>query len=290
MAKKIRIITDTGADNLDQLIALGVDYVPLYITFDGENYIKQMVDISIEEFYQKISEEHTFHPKTSLPSVTDYIDMFNKHLADDEDIIYIALDSKFSGSYQASLTARDIILEENKDARIEIIDSLAVTYAQFALVREAATMANNGSTVDEIVERINKMIPTTRVFLTVENLDSLKESGRVSNISAALAGVLNIKPIMKLEDGVLEATSKVKGINKALSKIINDAKDHLGDNIDKYKIAIVHANREQDAINYSLSVKEELGIEEIEFCSLGVCIGLHAGPTLLGIALVQDKF
>lgn len=290
MAKKIAIITDTGSDNLDELTALGVDYVPLYITFDGENYIKQMIDISIEEFYEKISGELSFHPKTSLPSVTDYIDMFNKHLANDEDIIYIALDSKFSGSYQASLTAKDIILEDNPTARIEIIDSLAVTYPQFALVREAAIMAQNGSSIEEIVERINKMIPTVRVFLTVENLNSLKESGRVSNFSAALAGMLNIKPIMKLEDGVLEATSKVKGTNKALSKIISDVKEYVGENVDKYKIAIVHANREDDAINYSLSVKEELKIDDIEFCSLGVCIGLHAGPTLLGIGIVQDKF
>ena len=289
MSKKIAIITDTGADNLDQLIKLDVDYVPLYITFDGENYQKQMIDIGINEFYNKLGATD-FHPKTSLPSVMDYVDKFNEHLANDEDILYIALNSKFSGSYQASLSARDLILEENKDARIEIIDSLTVSFNQFCLVREAALMAKDNATMEEILDKLNKMIPINKLFVTVESLDSLKESGRLSNFSAALGGLLNIKPILRLEDGVLAPTAKVKGMNKALSGLIKDAKEFMGDDIDSYKIAILYGDSKDNSKAFEEMVTNELEFKDIEFCQLGVCIGLHAGPTLLGLGCVKYKF
>ena len=79
MANKIAVLTDTGCDRIEDLVKLGVDYIPLYITFDGNNYIKQVKDVSVEEFYDRVKTA-TIHPKTSLPSVMDFVDKFNEYL------------------------------------------------------------------------------------------------------------------------------------------------------------------------------------------------------------------
>ena len=132
MANNIAVITDTGADMIDELVKIGVDYIPLYITFDGTNYLKQMKDVSIEEFYDKMANA-TFFPKTSLPSVMDICDCYNKHLDEGKEVLYIALNSKFSGTYQAAVSARDLVLEERPDAKITVVDSLNCTYMQYIL-------------------------------------------------------------------------------------------------------------------------------------------------------------
>lgn len=291
MANKIAILTDTGCDNLDELVKLGCDYISLYITFDGDNYIKQNRDVTIEEFYEKVKESK-IQPKTSLPSVMDFVDKFNEKLDEGKDILYLALDSKFSGTYQASLSARDLVLEERPEANIEIIDSLSCTYDLFVMVREACKMANEDKSMNEIIDKVNKMIPTNRVFMMVDNLEALRKSGRVSNISAALGDLLQIKPILKYEDGVLSTTGKVKGTNKALKQVLADTKVFLeGKDINNFKLSIIHGNHLDNAKDYAMTVSEELGIDfnNIEYCTMGVCIGLHAGDTLIGIGLVQTE-
>lgn len=288
MANKIAIITDTGADMIDELEKIGVDYVSLYITFDGNNYIKQIKDVSVEEFYNKL-ENATFYPKTSLPSVMDFVDTFNKHIDNGEEVLYLALNSKFSGTYQAALSAKDLILEENKDAKITVIDTLNCTYMQYVLARTAKELADDGKSMDEIVDVMNKMIPTDRVIMTVDSLDNLNKSGRVSNASAFLGGLLGIKPILDFQDGVLQPTGKVKGLNKAFRTIIEEYKEFLGDNASDYDFAIVHGNHLDEAKEFGEEVKTELGIDKLDYCNLGVCIGLHAGPTLTGIACIKVR-
>ena len=232
MANKIAVLTDTGCDKIDELVKLADDYIPLYITFDGNNYIKQIRDVSVEEFYEKVKTS-PIHPKTSLPSVMDFVDQFNEYLDKGCDILYLALDSKFSGTYQASISAKELVLEERPDAKIEIIDSLSCTFNLFCMVREAANMANENKPMEEIIDKVNKMIPDERVYMTVDSLEALKESGRVSNISAALGALLQIKPILEYKDGVLSSIEKVKGINKALKTVIEKTKEYHYSNYTK---------------------------------------------------------
>lgn len=284
----IAIVTDTGADNLEKYTH--IDYIPLYITFDGNNYLKQSKDVSIKEFYEKLKTNDKF-PKTSLPAVMDFVDCFNKHLDEGKEVLYIALDSKFSGTYQASLTARDLVLEERPDAKITIIDSLNCTFMQCELACRAYDMAEEGKSVEEIVEVLNKMIPTSRVYCTVDSLENIKESGRVSNMAAAVGGLLNIKPILKFEDGVLGPDSKVKGLSKAYKTCITNMKEYLdGQNLDDWELSVVYGGDNlEGAKEFAEMLQEEIPVSHLDFCNLGVCIGLHGGPTLMGVCALKER-
>lgn len=285
---KIKLLTDTGCDMLEELKKIDVDYIPLYVTFDEKTYWKQIEEVSIPEFYQRIEDKNSSQPKTSCPSVEDYADIFYKYVNEGDSVLMIALNSKFSGACQAAELTKGIIKEDKKDAEIEIFDSGNCTYTQYVMCKKAKEMIDEGHTIEEIKEVLEVMKVESRVFMYVDDLSSLSKSGRVSNLSAQLATILNIKPILELKDGVLEAKKKVKGANKALSTIISDLDAFLeGKNITEYKIGIVHGNRVEDAKELKEMIKDKYKIGDIDICQLGVCIGVHAGPTLLGIGIVK---
>lgn len=286
--QKIKLLTDTGCDMLDELKSLDVDYIPLYISFDGDNYLKQIDEISIEEFYKRLESKDAKHPKTSCPSVDDYYNMFISYTQNKTSIIMICLNSKFSGAYQAAQVAKNMILEKYKDAEIYIVDSENCTYTQYVMCLKVKEMLYKKCEYIEIKDAIEKMKEESRIFMYVDDLTCLAKSGRVTNLTAQFASILNIKPILEFKDGVLEPTKKAKGSNKAVATIIQDLYDFLeGKDINDYKFGIVHGDRYDDALELKDALTNALDIEDIDICQLGVCIGVHAGPTLLGIAVIK---
>lgn len=278
----IKLLTDTGCDLLEELIKEDVGYIPLYTTFDGTNFLKQRDELSIEEFYKKLEDNNTPHPKTSCPSVDDYCNIFNKYINEGKSILMICINSLFSGAYQAAEVAKNMILENNKDAKIELIDSKSCTYVQYILCKKAKEMIDEDIDIETIKHTLEIMKNESRVFMYVDDLTCLAKSGRVTNLKAGIASILNIKPILELKDGILESTKKAKGQNKAIREVISDFNDFLnGKDINDYKIGIIHGDRYEDALLF----RDTLNVGDIDICQLGVCIGTHAGPTLLGVVL-----
>lgn len=287
----IKLITDTGCDMIEELSKQGVEYIPLYITFDGENYLKQLDEISIEEFYNRLNnnDKNSFHPRTSCPSVDDYYNIFTKHISNGDSVLMLCINSNFSGAYQAALLAKNMVLEENPNAEIEVYDTMNCTYTQYLMCLKVCEMIKDNKDISIMKNILDIMKRQSRIFLYVDDLSCLVKGGRLKNVTAQIANVLNIKPILELKDGELLATKKAKGSNKAVDQVIKDVKEFLMDkNINNYKFGIIHGDRYEDALALKDILKNEFDIVgDIDICKLGVCIGVHGGPTVLGIAVCE---
>lgn len=149
-----QIISDSSCDiPADLLPKLNIGIVPYYATFDTINYHKELLDLTPEEFYDKVKEAKVF-PKTSLPPIQDYIDVFEPYLKEGKDIVCMCLTAKFSGSFQSANNAKQILLETYPDSRIEVVDTISVTGTQGMLVYEACRMRDAGYDLDRLLETL----------------------------------------------------------------------------------------------------------------------------------------
>ena len=284
----IRVFTDTGADMTDELIEEGIKIIPLYITFDGINYLKQMEEIKVEEFYERLKAPREIYPRTSLASIQDYVDAFKEELKAGNDVLYICINSRFSSTIGSANNAKNILEEEFPDRKIIVVDSETVTYGQHYLALQAHKMAQKGASLDEILEILEKIKKTAKYYFTVDSLEYLKEGGRIGKASALLGGMLNIKPILLLEDGVISPVSKVRGRNKSLEAVIDLFAENIKDlDLSKYQITVLNADAVDEAKELKKEVEERFEINDINECVLGLSIGLHAGPGTVGIGLIE---
>ena len=195
------ICCDSSGDIPDKLIEqYGIRMIPFYVSFDAEHYQKERVEISVEEFYEKMTSEKIF-PKTSLPSIEDYKAVFEETLEKGLDVLCICLSRKFSGSYQAAVNARSIVLEENPEAKIAVIDSAWATSAEGLYILQAAKMKEAGYSFEDTVSRLEELKAKGRVVFTLDVLDYLKEGGRIGKAAALAGKMLNVKPLIMMKDG-----------------------------------------------------------------------------------------
>ncbi len=279
-----KIVSDGSCDLPDGLQKkYDITVVPFYVTFDGAKYYKEGVDISVKEFYNVLTSQ-VVYPKTSLPSVSDYMDAFRPALVAGEDVLCFCITSKFSGSIQSAINAKNIALEEFPGRTIEVIDSTLCTFAEGTLVLEACRLRENGSSLSETVEVINVVKHLHKAYFTVDSLEYLQRGGRIGRVSSFAGSILNIKPIIVLEKGELHPISKVRGRKKAMSEILNIIDREIGGAYNKYNFNVIHSEEPGDAdyfIDYLQNTKKAAVLHSpIE---IGITVGTHIGPTVVGI-------
>ena len=288
MMSEIVLLSDSSCDLpsscLDQY---HIEIIPYYVSFDYEHYYKEIIELSISDFYQRLRAEKIF-PKTSLPSINDYYEHFKPHIEAGKSVICVTLSSHFSGSYNAAVNARELILENYPNAQIEIINSLNATGGQGVLVLEIGRMIQNGLDFETILNVIPKLKETARIFFFVETLDYLEHGGRIGKASALLGTMLNVKPLIYLQDGLLFPNGKVRGTKKALAKILEISKEYVGDEADKYQYLIAHADNIEYATVAKAGLEAELGVSTLaDFCFIGTTIGVYTGPDVVGVCLIR---
>ena len=172
MQKKVQIISDGSLDLSQELTKeKDIEVVPFYVSFDSETYQKEMVEVGVREFYQEMVDHPTVFPKTSMPSVHDYYEVFEKHAKEKMPVICICITRKFSGSLQSATTAKDMILEEYPDAQITVIDSTVNTVLQGLYVLEACRLRDMGLEYQQIVDALLPIRETGRIFFTIGSID-----------------------------------------------------------------------------------------------------------------------
>lgn len=287
-----KIITDSACDIMKvYLDRHHVDLVPLYVTFDGENYIKEQTEIGYDEFYHKMIHEGAF-PKSSLPSVQDYIDAFMPYVESQTPIIAITITTLFSGSYNSACTAKDQILEDYPDAEITVINSLQNSASMSLYVYEAIRMQENNVSYEDCIRILNLMKDPGRIFFTVESLDYLKKGGRIGKIATSITGKLNIRPLIVMKGGEITIGGIARTRNKAKNSIIEIVRKHIADqNIDvnNYQFTVGYCTNPEEAAEYRKTVEKELGITLIESneqfeTRIGVVTACHTGPYAIGMA------
>ncbi|MGL5904282.1 MAG: DegV family protein [Cetobacterium sp.] len=225
---EIAIVTDSTSDLTAEMIkGLDIDIIPLKIKLAGDTYYRDGVDISKGEFWKQLLKEGVV-PKTSQPSPAEFKELYEKLLAKGyKKIISIHISSKLSGTQQAARVARGML---NKENEIAIVDSKVVTFALAHIVIEAAKMVKEKKSFDEIIEWIDETKTKMKVYFVVKELGYLEKGGRIGRASSVIGGFLNIKPVLKLENGEVCIETKALGERGALAymeKILKNEKSSI---------------------------------------------------------------
>ena len=291
--KNFRLITDSACDLSDETLnALRIDVVPFYIAFDNENYLKEGSEMTSELLYKKMEEMPDVFPKTSLPSVSDYMAVFEPCAAAGEDVICICLSSELSGSYNSARNAAQIVEESYPDAKITVLDSHFATIAQGLLVTEAARMRNAGLDYSKCVKKLRSLIMTGRIYFSIGTMDYLVHGGRVGRLKGAVASTLGLKPILKFGRGELAAKGVSRSTKKAMVKMAELTKSYFeqsGEDMSQYHIVVGYGSERKLCDTFKeMLVKKGISVHQtLPVCRIGAAISVHVGPQTVGLGFLK---
>ncbi|TCS93093.1 DegV family protein [Hazenella coriacea] len=281
---KIKVFTDSAADIPKHLLdELDISVIPLKVHIDGVTYIDG-VTLDKEDFYDKLKASKQL-PSTSQPSPLDFAEAFRKAAEEGaEEIISINLSSAMSGTYQSAVLA--ISMLEDIDVKVTVIDSKAATYVYGMIVVAVARAAKAGKSMEECVQIAERYIREQKVFFMVDTLEYLQKGGRIAKASALVGTLLNITPILSLNDeGEVYGLDKVRGKNKAFNRVFElmSKRFPLGSSV---SIGILHGNNIEAANKWKEKVLSMYDVKECVTTPLGPIIGTHAGPGTVACVLV----
>ena len=289
-----QIISDGSCDLGTEAAAQQVQIVPFYVAFEEEDYLKEIEEMPVRDFYQKIAEDSKRFPKSSLPSVQDYLDAFTPCLEQGKDIICICITTKFSGSYNSAMNAAEMLEYKYPDRKIAVIDAMVNTVLQGLLVLEAARMRDNGLEFAETVRQIKRIRESGRIIFTIGNMDYLVHGGRVGKVMGAAVSTFRIRPIIVLKEGEIFPTGISRNRKNSLRKVIEQARNHLekeGALLSDYRLVVGYGYDREEAETFReqlVQTLRELGDPgEIGLCQIGATIGVHTGPYPLGVGILK---
>ncbi|MEN8098068.1 MAG: DegV family protein, partial [Chloroflexota bacterium] len=283
---KIEIVTDSVASIPETLAeSLDIHSVPYYI-HRGNKVLRDLVTVKHEAFYKWLPLEKEL-PKTACPGPGDYSALYEE-LAEQgaSDILSIHISSKTSGAYQAATAAKEVIASRIPNLRIEVIDTMNASMCQGWVAIEAARASLSGMSMDNILEQVKSMIPRTHLIHTADTLRYLHLGGRIGQAKRLLGSVLNIKPLIGLENGVIVPLGQARSRKKAYAKMVDMIVDKIGPN-GKIKIAYAHAAAQQEAEKLKAMVEERIEVVESFIFELSPALGVHTGPGTAGFSFYQ---
>ncbi|MCC6298636.1 MAG: DegV family protein [Anaerolineales bacterium] len=273
----LRIVTDGAGDILPSWgKEYGIDMIPVNILFGEKSYL-QWTEIDNEGFY-KMVEEHRKIPKTSQPSPHQFVEFYRKIAQKGDTILSIHITAKLSGTYASAIAAAEEVKDEFK---VIPIDSMLGSLGIGLVCREARKMERAGKSVDEIVKYIDEIKRKVRVILTLDTLEYAKMSGRVKTLQAALASILNVKPIAVLRDGDLSMAERVRTRKAALDRVIEMTKEEFGDR--PVILAAVHARDPKSGEALLEEAKKHFNHKETMIGELAISIAANLGPGTVGL-------
>lgn len=284
----IKIISDSACDLKKAYTEQNnIGIVPFNIIINEDTSLKDKIDIQSEELLKMMKNDSQFFAKTSQPSPDDYKIEFEKAAKQGCDIICFTITSELSGSYQSAEIAKKIIQEEY-DVDIRVIDSLTASLGQAILINKAVEMAHKDKSMDEIEDYINKIKLTSKVFLLVDTLKYLEKGGRISKSKRIIGSALNLKPILKLENGKLDIVDKVIGKKRAIKNMMRLVNSEKNNSDKSHEFFVVHADSAKEASEIYDELKTENNLPfDIEVLSpVLVC---HSGYGSVAVGIINTE-
>ena len=285
----IKIITDSSCDLAREYIDNNnIGLLSLVLNLNGE-VIKDDLGktLSYKDFYEQMREGAT--PTTSQVNAHEFEEEFVKSVQNGDSIICITISSALSGTFNSANIARNNILEEYPDAKIFLIDSLSVASGQGLLVVKACEMRNKGLGVEEIATWLEENKKKVVHSFVVDSLSHLKRGGRISGATAAIGGLLNIKPTLFLDDeGKLIQGEKIKGKKKALRFLVNEVREKAVDTENEI-LYICHGDCLEEAETLRDMILEEVKFKNVIINYVGNVVGAHAGPGVLAAVFLGSN-
>jgi len=288
------IVTDSTIDLTDEMAKeLGILVLPMTFTIDGHDY-KNYLDereIGLKEFYQKMENGST--PKTAQLNVNYIMEHAKPVLDKNLDVLYISFSSGLSGSFNAVRLASEQLMLDYPDAKIEIVDSLCASGGEGLLVWMAVQKKNSGATLEENKEYLENLKLHVKHSFTVADLEYLKRGGRIKATAAFAAKLLNIKPVLHVDnEGHLVALAKKHGRRAALNATCENALAGL-DTKAHFITIVSHADALDDALyckDYMEKKYREMHFDsKVVITDIGPVIGAHSGPGTIAVFTISDK-
>ncbi|HHV64566.1 MAG TPA: DegV family protein [Peptococcaceae bacterium] len=277
----IKIVTDSTCDLPRNLAEeLRVSIVPLKVLF-GEEVYRDGIDLSNAEFYAKMA-QHKELPTTAQVNPGEFSAEFLKHLENGDEIIGIFISAKLSGTYSSAVIAKESLAGKGS---IYLVDSKSATIGLGMLVIQAARMAREGKSAQEIVRWLENARERIIFYGIINNLENLKKGGRLSSTAALAGNLLGIKPIITLQDGAVTVAGKARGQKKAYCRILEEAQSKT--NLDQKMVCIAHAAAPAELLEFKQKLLEKCKPQELIEFEIGSVIGTHTGAGCIGFCCLE---
>ena len=282
----VKIITDSAADlPVELLQAYDIDLIPLRVYDEAETEYLDGVTLESVTLLQKMREGAVY--RTSLPSLETFQEKFVSYAKEGNPCIYLAFSSELSGTYQSSVVIKEEVKETYADLDLEIIDTKCASLGQGLVVLEAAKMAKDGASKEDILKRVAFLMNHMEHIFTVADLQYLVRGGRLSKVAGFIGGLLNIKPILNVEEGKLVPLEKVRGKKKVLGRIV-DIMEERGKELKGQTIAMTHGDDLETAEALKALITERFGCEVFIVNTIGAAIGAHTGPGVITLFFLNE--
>jgi DegV family protein with EDD domain len=277
----IRIVTDSTVDlPNEQIEKLNIHVVPLTITIDGQSYLDR-TEITPTEFIEKMKQSSEL-PKSSQPSIGRFQEVYDQLADEGYEVISIHLSGKLSGTVRTAEQAAQL-----SRANVTVVDSFFISLALSFQVCEAAKMAQQGYSKEEIIQRITEIKENTSLYVVVSTLENLVKGGRIGRGRALIGSLLNIKPIACLEDGEYSPVTQVRSQSQIIKFLLNEMlKKVAGKAIKGVGIA------QADAVDLAMKLKEKVvehtGFENVQIVDTTPVISAHTGTGAIGFMFYAE--
>lgn len=274
----VALVTDSTAYLPPQLVERHrITVVPLYVRF-GEEVFRDGVDLTPEQFYARLRTTPVM-PATSQPSAGDFLQAYRRLIeAGAKAIVSIHISSKLSGTVASALMARE---ELGGDVPIYVVDSLSTSMGQGYQVLQAARDLEAGRPVEEAVRRVEAARERIRILFVVDTLEFLHRGGRIGGAQAFLGSLLNLKPLLSLREGRVDAVERVRTKRRAVQRMLELLTSELGDR--PLRVAVLQAAVPEEGAELRREVQARLNCQEIQDTELSPVIGTHTGPGTVGV-------
>ena len=283
MKSNVAILTDTNSGiTMQKAEELGVHLILMPILIDGEVYLEEK-DIQKDFFFEKLGSNADV--TTSQPSPGDILDKFDTLLKEYEEVVYIPMSSGLSGTCQtASMLAADY------DGKVHVVDNQRISVTMRQSVLDAVALAEEGKSGAEIKAYLEEDALNAPIFIMVDTLKYLKKGGRVTVAGAAIGEVLNIKPVLKIDGGKLDAFAKARGTKQALKTILKALETERDTRLKGKECIINGAYSGDDSVGeeWGKILKEAFPEYKIEMYELPMSICAHIGPGAMGVGIYSS--
>ncbi len=283
----IQIVTDSSAHlPPDQRQAHEIVVVPLNAIF-GTKTFREDIDLTAHQFYEMLPKSKD-HPTTSQPSAGDFMEAYRPLLEAGKEIVSLHLPSKLSGTYASACAAKTELENQfRKTLPLSIIDTPWLSMALGMLVIAAAQAAEAGQSRDQIVATVNALIPKLNLIFLLDTLEYLRRGGRIGGAKAMLGTLLNVKPLLQIENGQVEPLEQQRSRSKGLKRLIEIVEERAGHK--PLHVAVLHAEAPREAAALMENIKRQFDVRECFITEIGPVIGVHTGPNAVGLAFYKDE-
>ncbi len=256
-----------------------IKVIPINIHFGEKTYI-QNVDLDLAGFYKLVDDKSNPFPKTSQPSPHQFVEFYKKNFQPGDTVISLHVTSKLSGTYASAVAAAE---ELKGTYNVIPFDSFGGSIGTGFMCRAARQMERVGKSVDEIVRYLEAIRSQVEIVLTLDTLDYARRSGRVGTLSAALASVLNVKPIARLQDGLINMIEKVRTRKVALDRVLSLGREAVGDK--PVHLAVVHARDIESGKALLEEARKQFNVKDAQMTELSISLAINLGVGTVGLVL-----